>query len=264
MDLRGQIDSLKSSNSGGGICPPAQSADSYSQQAVVVPPSSNQPGSHLGVSNYDRKFNLVFLGLPESTAGTPFRVRQKHDNDLVSSTISSLSSDSQPPDSIRDHFRLGKYDKSISCPRPLLVKFNSVMTVYSVLSLNSRLSALGEDTSVVIKKDLSKEERKCESLLLKERYRLIDSEGLDKQSIRIRGNKLYINSKLYGEAQPDGFTLLSDVAPCLAGGIIDKAAVDPDICTDSRTHSHNLDPPVHSPVDPQSSRSHSPSSVSGD
>ena len=255
---------MKSSNSGGGICPPTQSADSHSQQAVEVPSSSNQPGSHLGVSNYDRKFNLVFLGLPESTAGTPFRVRQKHDNDLVSSTISSLSSDSQPPDSIRDHFRLGKYDKSNSRPRPLLVKFNSVMTVHSVLSLNSCLSALGEDTS---KKDLSKEERKCESLLLKERYRLIHSEGLDKQTIRICGNKLYINSKLYGEAKPDGFScysLLSDVAPCLAGGIIDEAAVDPDICTDSRTHSHNLDPPVHSPVDPQSSRSHSPSSVSGD
>ena len=70
---------------------------------------------------------------------------------------------------------------------------------------------------VHVKNDLTKEQRHLESILLKERWSLL-TRGVDRKCVRIKGHKLYINSKLHGHATPGGFCKspsLGDVAPSL-------------------------------------------------
>ena len=53
---------------------------------------------------------------------------------------------------------------------------------------------------VRIKPDLTPEERKAESLLLKERWALMQL-GFDKQRIKIRNKSIFVDNKLYGKYQ---------------------------------------------------------------
>ena len=69
-----------------------------------------------------------------------------------------------------------------------------------------------------VKRDLTREERLRESFLLKERFCLINTDGVSKQHIRSKGHKLFVNSRLHGEFHSDGFVAspsLADVAPSL-------------------------------------------------
>jgi len=50
---------------------------------------------------------------------------------------------------------------------------------------------------IKIKPDMTREERHIKSLLLKERWSLIQSE-LDHRAIRIRFDKIFVNNKLHG------------------------------------------------------------------
>ena len=61
---------------------------------------------------------------------------------------------------------------------------------------------------IVVKCDLSKEERQLESFVLKEYHRLI-SEGVDKACIKIKGYKLFLRKELHGGAHSDGFSISS-------------------------------------------------------
>jgi len=49
-----------------------------------------------------------------------------------------------------------------------------------------------------IKPDLSQEERQIESLLLKERWVLIQA-GTERKAIKIRGTKIFVSNKLHGQ-----------------------------------------------------------------
>ena len=112
--------------------------------------------------------------------------------------------------------RLGKFNPDNQRPRPILIKFNSIRDAHQVTLVKSKLvSSAG--SPVYVKRDLSKSERFLESILLKERRRLID-EGVARKHIRIQGVKLYVNSKLIGHAHPSGFCSypsLGDHAPSL-------------------------------------------------
>ena len=55
-----------------------------------------------------------------------------------------------------------------------------------------------------IKADLTHEQRKIESLLLQERWSLMQS-GTDKKSIKIRESKLFIHNRLHGEVKDNQF-----------------------------------------------------------
>ena len=62
---------------------------------------------------------------------------------------------------------------------------------------------------------MSPTERATDSILLKQRWSLIQS-GTDRQSLRIRGSRLYCNSRLYGQVIDSKFVthpLLSDYLP---------------------------------------------------
>ena len=60
---------------------------------------------------------------------------------------------------------------------------------------------------VVIKPDMSPNERKCESILLTERWTLIQS-SVPCEFIKIRGSRLLFRNKLYGQVSRSGSDLL--------------------------------------------------------
>ena len=106
----------------------------------------------------------------------------------VKSAVSVFSKLEDPIDgnSIKDCYRLGKYNAQASRPRPLLIKFLRYSDASNLLNSKSKLSK-----PIYVKPDLTPEERAMESLLLKERKSLIEK-GIGKQFIKIRNQSLFI------------------------------------------------------------------------
>ena len=96
--------------------------------------------------------------------------------------------------SIRDCYRLGKYRLLHKRPCPILIQLNRTSDVREILASRGSVQK-----PVVIKLDLSPEQRKCEATLMRERWALIQS-GVDRTSINIRQTRLYINSIIHGTA----------------------------------------------------------------
>ena len=80
---------------------------------------------------------------------------------------------------IKDCFRLGKFKPQNPKPRSILVKLIRVADVHKILSNRGQCRH-----PIFIKHDMSPEERHRESILLKERWNLIQT-GIPKSSIRI-------------------------------------------------------------------------------
>ena len=102
-------------------------------------------------------------GLKESDQGTPRSSRIKRDNELVLSTLNTVDP-SITPHCVCDCARLGKFSQSKN--RPVLVKLNSSNIVTTVLSSRKTLAKLDH---ISIQPDLSTEDRKKLTILLKER-----------------------------------------------------------------------------------------------
>ena len=142
-------------------------------------------------SNPDRKFCVVVYGLNENPKGTPKHCR-------ISNDVKSASELNQPlcpeltEQSIRDCSRLGKYTSDHNWP--LLIQLFRSCDASSIL-LNRR--TLVQTPKVFIKPYMSHKERTTESTLLRERRSLINS-GIERSSIRLHGNTLYVNKKKYG------------------------------------------------------------------
>ena len=150
-------------------------------------------GSHQG-----RKFNVVLFGVPELPKGTKRVVRLAKDTATITAALTGLDS-SISSYSIRDCFRLGKFQDNSARPRPVLVKLNWVADVQCALSKASSLPH-----SMWIKPDLNPEERVCQSILLKTRWSLLQS-GFDKSDIKIRGSRINIKGSLYGHVAGSAF-----------------------------------------------------------
>ena len=139
----------------------------------------------------DRKFNVIVYGVKESSKGTRRDKRVLNDLaatcDILSSVDAKVSADS-----IRDCFRLGGYKQDRN--RPILVKFVRCHDASLILSNKRNLSSI---PGISIKPDLSPEDRRTESLLLKERRSLIAS-GVDRKVIKIRGSTLFVNNVKHG------------------------------------------------------------------
>ena len=168
---------------------------------TVIPVSASlvtQNTSKLSSTQVDRKFNVVIYGILECPKGTKRHDRTKQDLSNVISAVSQVDSDITSH-SIRDCFRLGQYKEHAERPRPLLIKLNRTIDVASLLS---KRSSLPKDIS--IKPDMSHAERTTESVLMKERWRLIQS-GIDRKTIRIQSTNIYVNNKLHGKACNSSF-----------------------------------------------------------
>ena len=81
------------------------------------------------------------------------------------------------------------------------MKFNNIKAVRSILLTHSNSDRSG----VVIKQDLSKEERSINSILLKERYRLVSEDNVEKGVIKIRGPRIFVNNRPHGTVQSGTF-----------------------------------------------------------
>ena len=180
------------------------SEDSQGWSSVVkrnLPPSApKQRGATKlhGQNHNERKFNVVFYELAECKKGSSRNKRTQHDTSLVSKTIESICSD-VPSQSIRDCVRLGKYDESRN--RPVLAHLNRTCDVSNVLSNRHKLFTT---PGISVKPHQSPKERATESTLLRQRRALIVS-GIDKGSIKIRGNSIYVNNQNYGTANASEF-----------------------------------------------------------
>ena len=119
----------------------------------------------------DKKYNVVLYGVAECPSGSPRLTRLESDIASVVSVFSALDSNIQSH-SIKECYRLGKFDSKLgkTKPRSLLVQFVRMADVSSVLAKRVSLKR-----PYFIKPDMTQEQRRLESVLLKERWNLIQS-----------------------------------------------------------------------------------------
>ena len=154
----------------------------------VDTPSSGTVSKPLSIS--DKKFNVVVYGTTEHPPKTNRQTRLNKDLECLLTCFSEIDNKIDSS-AIKDFFRLGKYVSSSSRPRPLLVKFLRSADVNTLLQNRSKLTS-----SLSIKPDLTPEERAKESLLLKERWSLIQK-GFERKQIKISNYSVFVNNKLY-------------------------------------------------------------------
>ena len=140
----------------------------------------------------DRKFKLVVYGIDESPKGTSRHDRIKKDTDAISGLLHDIDH-TVPDQSIRDCIRLGKYSEDRK--RPVMAEFTRARDVTSIL-LNRR--NLSRHPTVSIKPNLSKEQRKVESILLRKRWELINEYDHERGDIKIKGNSLFVKNRKHG------------------------------------------------------------------
>ena len=133
-------------------------------------------GSH-PMRNNDCMYNVLVYGLEECKEGTSRLVRQREDMDKVVCLFSGVD-ESLSSSSTKDHLSLGKYIKKSTKPRPILVKFAQSDDILCVLTKSKDLKK-----PIFMKPDLSPLQRKHESILLKEKWSLIQS-GESRNSIK--------------------------------------------------------------------------------
>ena len=136
----------------------------------------------------DYKFNVVLFGVDECPSGLSRSARLKSDINTIISILSALDNDIVHQ-SVKDCYWLGKFYSGASRPRPILINFVKIADVTSVLSKRRDLSI-----PYSIKPDMACDERLKD---LKGRWSLIQS-GVSRKFIRIRGDSLYVRSKLHG------------------------------------------------------------------
>ena len=177
---------------------------SYASAAKAGEPRNHLPRQTPRVDySESRKFNVVIFGLVECPQGTKRHDRLVHDLSMVESVFSDIDV-SLKSSSIKDCFRLGRYKPDQVRPRPILVKLIRIEDVSKVLANRRAAKA-----PIVIKPDMTRDERTRESILLKHRWDLINS-GIPKQAIRISKSKIFIDKVEYGCITESGFRLTGD------------------------------------------------------
>lgn len=149
-------------------------------------------------TNSQRKFNVLVFGIKENDKGTPRHVRNQDVLTNVGNVLSTLDP-LVSVTSICDCFRLGKFCDGKT--RPVLVKLTRSADVVSILSNRHKLVSL---RGIYIKPDLNPQDRKVESLLLKERWSLIQN-GVARSNIKIKGNCIFVDNKKHGLIRDDEF-----------------------------------------------------------
>ena len=169
-----------------------------SSEAAATVSSPSRPND---TRAQERKYNVILYGLEESQGSSKLERLEDDQNKAISilSGVDQLIN----ANCIRDMYRLGKFSTKNNKPRPLLIKF--IRAAEAVRVLSKRRSS--RDSLVIIKPDMSPHERKCESLLLHERWSLLQS-GVPREHIKIRGSRLYVRKMLYGQVSGNGPELL--------------------------------------------------------
>ena len=185
-------------------------------------------------NNGERKFNLVIYGINESTKGSHRDSRLLRDTNAVNETLKVVD-DSISELSIRDCLRLGKFSET-KC-RPILVTLNRSSDVLSILSKRAKLSSI---PGISIKPDMTKEQRKIESILLRERWILIQS-GVHRRCIRLRGDSIFVNNKKHGSVADNEFVPFASVSPVLERIVPASSASIPSSNSPPKSPHHSQD-----------------------
>ena len=209
--LKGEIAILKSTQSSQSL--PQASSVLLSAPSSSPPDPTPAPGGPTTTSvndstspsappldSHERKFNVVVYGVEECSKGSSKVFRMNEDMDKVVSALSKVDN-SIGSHSIKDVYRLGRFSIDNKKPRSLLVKFIRAADATSVLSKRGSL----RNSIFSIKPDMSPTERKSESILLKERWSLIQS-GVPRAVIRVRGSRLLVRNKTHGQIKMSGYT----------------------------------------------------------
>ena len=141
--------------------------------------------------NTDRNHNIVIYGIQECPPNMPRVARSKLDLEKVLPILNTIDT-SIGDTSINDIHRLGKFSADNNRPRPILVKFLRTLDASTVLFNRSKTKK-----PILIKPDMTPEERKIESILLHERWNLIQ-QGIDRKAIKLRNGQILINNRLHG------------------------------------------------------------------
>ena len=151
-----------------------------------------------------RWFDLGLYGISEMPGDSSRPERMKHDLDTAVVTLNKEINHS----SIRDSFRLGKFKQNQARPRPLLIKLNRAIDVITILANRGSLN----DNSILVKPDMSPQEKQKEALLLKHRWSLMQSD-ISKTDIKIKSSSIYIKGKKYGYILNSEFQLTDNFPP---------------------------------------------------
>ena len=191
------------------------------------------------IRHKDRKLNLVVFGIDESPSNTPRLDRLKNDLDHLVATFNAIEAPIEVH-TIKDFHCLGKYTPTQPRPRPILVKFLRAIDVATILSKRGTLKA-----SLFIKQDLSPEEKKLDSILMNERWKLIQA-GHNRKSINIRKNSIFLNGNLFGHL--DGSIFRQVPGPAVySAPPLNNTSQQPS--ADMDTHSTNIDTISHNSND---------------
>ena len=198
MELRTRVDELEnklsvllSKSSEGKHTPGSYTAVVGSDKEVILVKTGAVQSPRRSRNDTGRKFNIIVHGVEESQNGSSRAARQINDMEAVIEVLSFVESLS--PLAIKDLFRLGKFSKSRTKPRPLMVKFVRAADANSIISKSVQLRK-----PYFVKPDRSLEERKKDKCLLDVRWSLLQS-GYDRSSIKIRYSSLYLNNNLVGK-----------------------------------------------------------------
>ena len=101
----------------------------------------------------DRKYSVVFYGINESPTNTSKSDRLKRDLDDILTILLDIDT-TLTSASIEDHYRLGKYKQTSTCPCPILAKFLRAIEASLVLSNKGSLSS----SVISIKPDMTRVE----------------------------------------------------------------------------------------------------------
>ncbi len=147
-----------------------------------------------------KKFSIVVYGIKECPEGSSRLFRCNNDVKEVADTIHKIDP-ALSSQSVCDCTRLGRY--STEKTRPILAKLSKSYEVANILANRRKLS---ESPGISIKPFFSKKERTAESVLLKERWKLIDS-GTNRSCIKIQGKKLLVKNSVYGSVEGTKFVI---------------------------------------------------------
>ena len=186
----------------------------------VVPPTVQTALKQDLQSRSDRRYNVVVFGVEECAGGTSRSDRSQSDLDSAVTVISKIVPNIQSH-SVKDSFRLGKFNPTSKRPRPILVKFIRTADVTTILA-NKRLL----DAPYSIKPDLSPDERLRDSILLKERWKLVQ-DGVLRSDIKIRSSKLFVLNKLHGKVVDRAFLPSLNVSVNPHSSVVDPSSVAP-------------------------------------
>ena len=158
--------------------------------------------------NVSRKSNVVVYGVEECPPKTPKSMRLQSDSNAVSKVFSSIDVHIEP-NQVVDCFRLGKFKSNQSRLKPILVKLQCTIDATTILVNRTSLSS-----PIFIKPDMSPAEQKTESILLKERWLLIEG-GFDCKSVKISSvnHSIYVNNQVFGRVVNSQFQCTNNYHP---------------------------------------------------